>query len=297
MSFSALVWAFRLDQTEITDSEFRVLANLCDITNEKKGCFPSQAVLCEKTNKSNGGLNKILNSLERKNLIKRVRRNDPHTKHRKTTVYFLRFEFDPDEECTGSSDSRPNSTIAAMPTPPEDGIQLHVGGDAIKNEPVKKPVRLNCAPPSGALNSDIDLGKMFDQFWSTHPRPHGEAKTRKLLSHAVRCGADPNHILHSARVYANEQKGNESRFIKRSDNWLKEKNWECYKPRAHSRRPAEQTDTSLAQSLKSGKRYLCNSISMDKVIDLIRRDLVTFDEVRQVDLITVAEGRAIGLVA
>ena len=62
-------------------------------------------------------------------------------------------------------------------------------------------------------------------------------KTEDALRKALGEGADPAEILSGAKIYALEQEGNQSRYIKYSENWLEEKRW-----RLHVTKPIAAVD-------------------------------------------------------
>lgn len=152
MSHKATNWLASLDPALLGHSEFRVLFHLCDCHNPSQGCFPTQHYLMTQAGASNGTVNNVLNSLERKGLIKRHRQFDGKTKKQKPTRYKLGFELPdggepPAEPTPENGDGNgpeptpkigdgPDSNLEGNPSPTERATRLQPTGE----EPVSKPV-------------------------------------------------------------------------------------------------------------------------------------------------------------
>lgn len=160
MSHKASYWLAEVPPGALNAHAFRVLFHLCDAHNSARdpetACFPSQALLMDKTGLSNGGLNNAINAIEAAGLIRRRRtRNADGT--RGPTYYILGCDFSetpptpsggggPDSESTpdepvdnSASEAAANSISRAEPTPFRRSNQLHVGGDKQVIDPVNKP--------------------------------------------------------------------------------------------------------------------------------------------------------------
>ena len=96
MSHAATNWA--IQQRGLKPTTKIVLWHLCDRYNPDYGCFPSQARLAYDCEISRATLNRHLDALEERKLIRRVRMFDPETRQQRNTRYLLGFEsgFDPD---------------------------------------------------------------------------------------------------------------------------------------------------------------------------------------------------------
>jgi hypothetical protein len=76
----------------------------------------------------------------------------------------------------------------------------------------------------------------FDEFWAVYPRRlGGNPKHPALLKFetAVKNGADPAHIVSSARRYAEEQRAQNNEntpFVCMAKAWLHQKRWLDYAP-------------------------------------------------------------------
>lgn len=124
MSHQATHWLAEIAPDRLSASEFRVLFHLCDCHNPARGCFPTQAYLMERANLSNGGLNKVLRSLEDKGLIKRQRRYDEVQKKALATAYVLAFDNVDQDHTPQSGDRSDQSPLQARPvsTPVETNL-------------------------------------------------------------------------------------------------------------------------------------------------------------------------------
>jgi hypothetical protein len=66
----------------------------------------------------------------------------------------------------------------------------------------------------------------FGRFWHNHPKSKNYDRTLDAWTHAVLDGADPLKISASALAYAREVVGQEYRFVKQSDNWIRDRRYE-----------------------------------------------------------------------
>jgi hypothetical protein len=105
MSHEATNWAIR--QRGLKPTARIVLWHLCDRFNPDYGCFPSQARLAHDCEISRATLNRRLDDLEARGLIRRIRNVDAKTRRQRPTRYMLGFE--PDFPPPGSSDPDPAS--------------------------------------------------------------------------------------------------------------------------------------------------------------------------------------------
>jgi hypothetical protein len=123
MSHAATNWA--IQQRGLKPTTKIVLWHLCDRFNPDFGCFPTQERLAHDCEIGRATLNRHLDELEARRLIKRVRIVDTKTGQQRPTRYLLGFEFDDGD---GARASRPsgdgNAATSAGETaplcPPED---------------------------------------------------------------------------------------------------------------------------------------------------------------------------------
>ncbi len=87
MSNDATNWASK--QRGIPPITKIVLWQLCDRFHPDNGCFPSQETLAHDCEISRASLNRHLNLLEERGIIRREQRVNPDTKRRASTVYHL----------------------------------------------------------------------------------------------------------------------------------------------------------------------------------------------------------------
>ena len=74
----------------------------------------------------------------------------------------------------------------------------------------------------------LDHDHAFDRFLAAYPeRPGGNARQPALAAwrDALAGGADPEHLIEAAKVYAAETKGIERRYIAAPSRWLTEGRW------------------------------------------------------------------------
>ena len=90
MSHEATNWAIK--QRGLKPTTKIVLWHLCDRFNPDYGCFPSQARLAHDCEISRATLNRHLDGLEARGLIRRIRVIDPKTGQQRPTRYLLGFE-------------------------------------------------------------------------------------------------------------------------------------------------------------------------------------------------------------
>ena len=80
------------------------------------------------------------------------------------------------------------------------------------------------------------VGATFIDFWAVYPRrkgPNPRHPAEQKFNTAVKNGADPAHIVSSARRYADEarEQGNEgTEFVCMARTWLNQKRWLDYAP-------------------------------------------------------------------
>ena len=121
MSHAATNWA--IQQRGLKPATKIVLWHLCDRFNPDFGCFPTQARLAHDCEIGRATLNRHLDELEARRLIKRVRIVDTKTGQQRPTRYLLGFEF---KDGARASSPPTNENIAkdggdsAQPNHPED---------------------------------------------------------------------------------------------------------------------------------------------------------------------------------
>ncbi|RBI69884.1 helix-turn-helix domain-containing protein [Roseovarius sp. TE539] len=105
MSHAATNWA--IQQRGLKPTTKIVLWHLCDRFNPDYGCFPSQDRLAHDCEIGRATLNRHLDDLETRRLIRRIRNVDARTGRQRPTRYLLGFE--PDFPPPGSGDPDPAS--------------------------------------------------------------------------------------------------------------------------------------------------------------------------------------------
>lgn len=79
---------------------------------------------------------------------------------------------------------------------------------------------------ASAREFSSDEKKEYGNFWLLHPKSKNPDKTLELWQAAVASGVDPKKITAAAVAYAKEKAGEQFKFIKQSDNWLRERRYE-----------------------------------------------------------------------
>ena len=156
MSHIATTWALKI--RGLKPSVKLVLFHLADRHNPDNGCFPSQERLADDCEISRATLNRHLDELEGKGLIKRVRRLDPSTNRQKSTLYILGFEMEGKaEKSRVSKCDMDQKAVSQNETDP----CLKNGESRVSNrdtnlviEPVREPVM--AASPAGDPPDDLD---------------------------------------------------------------------------------------------------------------------------------------------
>src|SRR6056297_585196 len=102
MSHAATNWA--IQQRGLKPTTKIVLWHLCDRFNPDYGCFPSQDRLAHDCEVSRATLNRHLDDLETRGLIRRIRNVDARTGRQRPTRYLLGFEPDFTPPASGAPD-------------------------------------------------------------------------------------------------------------------------------------------------------------------------------------------------
>jgi len=131
-----------------------------------------------------------------------------------------------------------------------------------------------------ATHTDFDFQDFVDRFIDEHPRPGDPEATAEALRKAIDAGAEPEILIGAAKSYRIEQEGNKPAFIAYSENWLEKGRWKSYLPK---KKPTQaDVDAMAAEMIKSGKRWLCTTMSSARARDLIAKGLVTVADCRKV---------------
>lgn len=129
MSHAATNWA--IQQRGLKPTTKIVLWHLCDRYNPDYGCFPSQARLAYDCEISRATLNRHLDALEERKLIRRVRMFDPETRQQRNTRYLLGFEsgFDPDPSGGWENSSLEMADAAEYPSDTGNPFMTNTGSE------------------------------------------------------------------------------------------------------------------------------------------------------------------------
>lgn len=239
MSHDATRWALR--QRGLNPAQWRVLYWLAHHHNGKTGqCNPQQSTLADECEISRASVNRCLDALVEKGLIKRRPTFDPVTKKQRATQYDLKlgaaaqqpeFDFDQEEKAMSQNDTRPQDVV-----PPCPEMRHGIEGEndqnpCLKNDEtrVSKCDTKNIGIEQGSLCAE-DAHTQFNILWDVFPKPRDQEKSEKLFLDAVSRGVDPDHIISSAKQYAAEQKGNGLQYVAGLGRWLEAERWKDFDP-------------------------------------------------------------------
>ena len=133
-------------------------------------------------------------------------------------------------------------------------------------------------------NSDtaFDFDAFLSKFEEAYPRLGDGEATEAELRQAIEDGADPAHILHAVKAYAEEQKGNKRQYIAYSENWLRQKRWERFAKPGKGAGDPEAIMQGRAKAIREGQAWIGRHISAAAARDLVARELVTVEQCRAV---------------
>ncbi|MEM7734035.1 MAG: helix-turn-helix domain-containing protein [Pseudomonadota bacterium] len=302
MSHRAVNWA--LEQRDLKPAPWRVLVMLADRHNKDTlRVDPEQALLAYDCAMSRSTVNAHLQGLEDKGLLVRVQRIHPKTSKQMPTFYILEIDFDhpPDVEHavsdyrtrisevqTGNkpgarvrnSDTDPVSEKSPIPCPEKAGSRVRNSDTNQGIEPGKEP----CAEPAHTPDLPDGFLKSFEQVY---PRLGDGEATEAELKAAIEAGADPRAILHGARCYAEEQKGNQRQYIAYSENWVRDGRWKAWEATTPAD-PAVAEETKrqrIAQAIRDGASWVHVRTSAHYARELIALELVTAEQCKAVGII------------
>jgi hypothetical protein len=265
---------------------------------------PEQALLANDCNMSRSTINRHLEDLERTGLLVRVPRANPKTQKQIPTFYVLAIDFaNPphiefavsdyetriaevqNRNIVGSrvlnSDTGAVSQKSRIPCPKNRDSRVSKSDTNHVKEPVKEPCAAEAAPRKNDLPENF-----FDRFFAVYPRTGDREKTEAALRKAVcQDGVSGDAILSGAKAYAAEQKGNQSRYIAYSENWVKQKRWVQFGTAKKSVNPDVILERR-AQLIREGSAWIGHRVSAAEARDMVSRGLVTVEQCRaaRVDL-------------
>ena len=281
MSHDATNWAIK--QRGLKPATKLLLWQLADRHNkDTKRCDPSQEGLAEDLEMSRASVNRHLDELEQRGLIRRVSGIDPRTKRQLRTSYILGCDTDlsvpvSPPDAVSQNATRPdadsvshNATRAVSQKSPEPCLKNR---DSRVSNCDTNPVREPGTQPDAPAAADGVGG--FDAFWSVFPNPVERGYAERAWSAAIGAGADPDRLVRAARIYATTgvvKRG----FAKKPANWIASRAWEdaaslCEEPAT----PAVPAVPSAVADIISGNPARCRSISPTAARELIASALVT----------------------
>lgn len=283
MSHAATNWA--IQQRGLKPATKILLWHLSDRHNkDTKRCDPSQDLLAYDAEMSRATVNRHLDRLEAMALVRRIPRICPRTKKQLSTAYELSFDhkitvLQNETRPASQNEPRAVSQKTSKPCLNSDDSRVSI----CDTNPVSEPVREPCGPEADPQINDLPNG-FLDQFIEAFPRIGSLEKTEAALLDAIASGVDPADILHGAKAYATEQKGNQPRYIAYSENWVSLSRWAQFAKKSRSVDP-EAIARSWAKSIKEGATWVARHISAAAGRDLVARGLVTEAECKAVGII------------
>jgi hypothetical protein len=279
MSHAATNWA--IQQRGLKPATKLLLWCLSDRHNkDTKRCDPSQELLAYDAEMSRATVNRQLDVLEGKTLVRRVPRICPRTKKQLSTAYELAFDCD---LSVLQNETQPASQIDTRAVSQKTQKQcLNSGDSRVSNcdtNFVKEPKTKSCGPGADPQTPDLQSG-FLEEFAAAFPRIGNLEKTETALRQAIAGGAKPEGILAGAKSYAVEQAGNQSRYIAYSENWVAQARWVQFEQPAADPADAEKITERWVKAIKTGHQALARHCSIATARDLIDRMLVTEDECR-----------------
>lgn len=147
------------------------------------------------------------------------------------------------------------------------------GGQKYPPNPVhKSSSNPDCA--ADATHMDFDFQDFVDRFIAAHPRPGSFKATEAELRKIVEAGADPKQLIAAARAYRAEAEGNEPRFVKMSENWLRDGRWKNHTDTG-SKADEATVLANLAAAIKAGASWVASTTSANKAREMVAMGLVT----------------------
>jgi len=267
MSGIALIWAANVKG--LKPAAKIVLIQLADFHNKETGqCNPSAQRLADECEMDRATAFRHLSVLEEKGLLTRHSRGDGKG-GRGSNQYDLHLDvvLGPSSKRKEKSQNATGGKVAKNGGKGRNGATgvVAICDTNLTIEPVKEP---SVAAPQ-------TFSDFFEDFLEAHPRPKNQDVTEELFTAAVEGGVDPADLLRAARIYAEQQEGNSHRHKAGSDSWLRNKGYVDALRGAPAPYDPDAADAQIADTIKTGKPFLCTNITSAKARSLIERGMVT----------------------
>ncbi|RLJ52142.1 hypothetical protein BCF46_2370 [Litoreibacter meonggei] len=142
---------------------------------------------------------------------------------------------------------------------------------------VPKPSSITACSSNRLCETIEPISSILEWFTSAYPREGNVRKVKSALASLIAENIPPNAIIKAAAAYACEQKGNEIRFMKLPENWLREKDFR--QPRTPKYSGATKADVRQTSANWIKERSgLARTCSSDEVRELLAQGLVTREE-------------------
>lgn len=303
MSHRATNWA--IQQRGLKPATKLVLWYLCDRHNPDYGCFPSQQQLADDAEMSVSSLNEHLAKLEALGLIRRHRRVNAKTRKQENTRYILGFEDDFAQEPTPKSGGGKEGAGAEHPVTPSpnsgDGSVSGFSGEPspengqsrlqnLETNPVREPVREEEESASAAKSI---LPKVIEAMDLAEPGPWWSGPSAvAAVERWLALGLTAEQIIETARQFADvvPEPPQGPKALDRSMVRASEAAKRLPAPRSGKRRAdltAEEREQArnaalelVANRVRAGQHIPGNAVSSSMRVELLRRKLVTEDQLR-----------------
>ncbi|WP_282076327.1 helix-turn-helix domain-containing protein [Epibacterium ulvae] len=149
---------------------------------------------------------------------------------------------------------------------------------SLKRKTKKKEKLLSCA--GSAHHGDFDFGSFFNQLWPMFPRQGSWADTEAEALSLIDAGEAPEDLRRAVAAYAKYSAGFDAQRIKLSQNFFKDDFWRKHLPQPERKATQGEILQARADTILTGKVFLCSRISAASAGECIEAGLVTLVQCR-----------------
>ena len=102
---------------------------------------------------------------------------------------------------------------------------LKIGGMVSQDHRVPKDGKLGVSGTTNTKEDNKDRDNMFDVFWNFYPRKVNKAQARKIF---LRKPKSMKHIVYAAKMFAEENRSTDLKYIPHPTTWLNQERWNDY---------------------------------------------------------------------
>lgn len=256
--------ALAMKQKGLKPSEKIVLYWLADHYNGETGdCFPSIDRLAKCCEMSRRSVENQLKSLEGMGFVTREqRRRDEGGKT--SNRYILNLN---------ESDTQ-NLRMGSAKSAHGDTQNLRMNNLGINN--------LGIEPKEPSVQKD-----RFEEFWGVFPKRENRRGSKKLATakylKAVKDGISEDRLIAAAKSYSQTKQAKDG-FAQNASTWLNQAGWEAEEASPDKTSAPVDRAAMAADSIKTGKAFLCTQITAAVAREAIERGLVTGAQCRAVNV-------------